>query len=164
MKISKKVLSMILTVGVIAGSSVTAMAANGISSADRLEDLTAVVESKDESRAVSFADEAENFITVSDEFRALVEKGDIDPVSAATIGAGNTVTTLDQNGVEEELNLDITANDYCDHSTKDVYVYVHKKSGSSCNYEKWNGIKCTKCGTTWKMDMLSSTYYPSCPH
>lgn len=74
MKISKKVLSMILTVGVIAGSSVTAMAANGISSADRLEDLTAVVESKDESRAVSFADEAENFITVSDEFRALVEK------------------------------------------------------------------------------------------
>ena len=46
MKISKKVLSMILTVGVIAGSSVTAMAANGISSADRLEDLTSVVESR----------------------------------------------------------------------------------------------------------------------
>lgn len=164
MKFSKKVLSMILTVGVIAGSSVTALAANNISTANKLEDAAATVESKGESRAVSLFDEAEEFIPVSDEFRVLVQNGEVDPISAATIGAGNTATTLDQNGVAEELNLDITTYAYCDHSTKDVYVYVHKKSGSSCHYEKWNGIKCTKCGTTWKMDMLSDTYYPSCPH
>ncbi len=164
MKFSKKVLSMILTVGVIAGSSVTALAANNISTADKLEDATATVESKSESRAVSLADEVEDFIPVSDEFRVLVQEGKVDPVSAATIGVGNTATTLDQDGVAEELNLDIVTYGYCDHSTKDVYVYVHKKSGSSCNYEKWNGIKCTKCGTTWKMDMLSDTYYPNCPH
>lgn len=155
---------MILTVGVIAGSSVTALAANNISTADKLEDATATVESKGESRAVSLADEAEEFIPVSNEFRVLVQEGKVDPVSAATIGVGNTATTLDQDGVAEELNLDIATYGYCDHSTKDVYVYVHKKSGSSCHYEKWNGIKCTKCGTTWKMDMLSDTYYPNCPH
>ena len=47
---------MILTVGVIAGSSVTALAANNVATADKFEDSTAVVESKDESRAVSLSD------------------------------------------------------------------------------------------------------------
>ena len=162
MKISKRILSMILTVGVIAGSSVTALATNNVATADKLEDSTAVVESKDESRAVSLSDE--EFITVSDEFRALVQEGKVDPISATTVGAGNTVTTVDQDGVAEELNLEISTYGYCDHSTKDVYIYVHKKSGSSCHYEKWNGVKCTKCGTSWKMDMLSDTYYQNCPH
>ncbi len=84
---------MILTVGVIAGSSVTALAANNVATADKFEDSTAVVESKDESRAVSLSDE--EFITVSDEFRALVQEGKVDPISAATVGAGNTVATVD---------------------------------------------------------------------
>lgn len=53
----------------------------------------------------------------------------------------------------------------CDHNyVSGVETRHDKKSDGSCEVTKYHAQRCSKCGTVWQGDLISRTYYPTCPH
>lgn len=75
----------------------------------------------------------------------------------------------DRQFVDEEGNIymvpDVEPHWGCDHSYvsgKDVRHDL--KSDGSCEVTVYKAERCSKCGTVKIGDLISITYYPSCPH
>ncbi|WP_418417400.1 hypothetical protein [Blautia sp.] len=53
----------------------------------------------------------------------------------------------------------------CRHTYQNgIYYKHHKNTNSSCTMEKHSKKCCTKCGRCINDSLISSTYYPKCPH
>lgn len=52
----------------------------------------------------------------------------------------------------------------CTHTFRSGTYKIHLKNGKSCTVKTYSGQICTKCQTVKNSSLISSTYYPSCPH
>lgn len=157
MKFRSKILSAAVAMAIVSLGSMPVFAA-ALSTAEHTSDAKYYSMEEKTDRSIMTLDNSSP--SVSEEFVQKVLAGEVDPLFYEE---GVSVTTVGADG-ENPVTFDISTYAYCDHSTVDMYIYKHKPDGKSCNMEKWNGIKCTKCNQVWTMDMLSSTYYPNCPH
>lgn len=92
---------------------------------------------------------------------------------------GEVFSEFDEQGIDEILYdrqfTDEEGNVYlipdeephgsCDHNFEPGVETRHgKNSDGSCNVKKYNAERCSKCGTVRVGTLISSTYYPVCPH
>lgn len=53
----------------------------------------------------------------------------------------------------------------CKHTYKTGYSYKHlPHADMSCNYQKFQAKRCTKCGYVTSRTLISNNFYPKCPH
>ena len=53
----------------------------------------------------------------------------------------------------------------CKHTYKTGYSYKHlPHADKSCNYQKFQAKRCTKCGYVASKTLISNNFYPKCPH
>ena len=53
----------------------------------------------------------------------------------------------------------------CKHTYKTGYSYKHlPHADMSCNYQKFQAKRCTKCGYITSRTLISNNFYPKCPH
>lgn len=74
-----------------------------------------------------------------------------------------TYEIVDGDSEIENINADVALQHI--HTTKDVVIKVHKKhTDGSCTTTYYEGKQCSKCGVTWKGDVINVVNMAKCMH